>query len=249
MAATTSDDDEDEDDDVDDDDDDVDGCCNNKDSALAHNQLQFGLQFRGEEVRAPAHDLDSSATTSDSRKTHRKCRRLELLLLLFFIWLLLLQELHKPRLQHAAVHGNCSLDLVVAVPTLHLISGSTGSNKNNGDGADADLRRSGMGPLIQMQILVVVLVRPVSPWSTNPVGEDSNAPVRIEPAAECFALIELLHLGGNPGNSRGRLDERCLPNVKSSNALNLKRKRGQDVDVGHECGMQVAATGEQPTPT
>jgi len=27
---------------------------------------------------------------------------LELLLLLFFIWLLLLQELHKPRLQHAA---------------------------------------------------------------------------------------------------------------------------------------------------
>ncbi|EDX07868.1 GD25300 [Drosophila simulans] len=71
MAATTSDDDddEDEDDDVDDDDDDVDGCCNNKDSALAHNQLQFGLQFSGEEVRAPAHDLDSRLPANEL--THR----------------------------------------------------------------------------------------------------------------------------------------------------------------------------------
>lgn len=61
----------------------------------------------------------------------------------------------------------------------------------------------------------------------------SNAPVCIEPAAKYFALIELLHLRG-PNNGQ---DESCLPNVKSSNALNLKRKRGQDVDVGHECGM------------
>lgn len=38
----------------------------------------------------------------------------------------------------------------MAVPTLHLISGSTGSNKNNGDGADADLRGSGMGPLVRL---------------------------------------------------------------------------------------------------
>jgi len=41
------------------------------------------------------------------------------------------------------------MDLVMAVPTLHLISGCTGSNKNNDYGTVADLRGSGMGSLVR----------------------------------------------------------------------------------------------------
>jgi len=86
--------------------------------------------------------------------------------------------------------------------------------------------------------------RPLVHPNIKPVGEHSNAPVCIEPPAECFALIELLHLRGEPGNPGNRRDESCLPNVKSSNALNLKQKRGQAVDVGHESGMmEDAAVG------
>jgi len=86
--------------------------------------------------------------------------------------------------------------------------------------------------------------RPLVHPNIQPVGEHSNAPVCIEPPAECFALIELLHLRGEPGNPGNRRDESCLPNVKSSNALNLKQKRGQAVDVGHESGMmEDAAVG------
>jgi len=98
-----------------------------------------------------------------------------------------------------------------------------------------------------MQMQIPMALRPRGPLvhpNIQPVGEHSNAPVCIEPPAECFALIELLHLRGEPGNPGNRRDESCLPNVKSSNALNLKQKRGQAVDVGHESGMmEDAAVG------